>query len=365
MRVVTVSEIRTYRTCERLWQYKYQLSVRPALESKALMIGHAIHLALEIFWRGDPLALALEELEEVCQNDFWKSETGRLEKARVKVMITAYWGMWEPTRKDWKTLPGGVERIIQLPVKDGIVLGGKVDALARYKDGRLFMIEHKTSSEEVATTGADYWQRLALDSQIDTYQSVLEEEFGEPVSIMYDVLKKITVGPKLKKVVRRKKDEPDEEYEARRETNEKENRESLEEYGNRILADIVKVAKEWFVRREIVRLQDQRDEYLAERDYTLQRMFEPDRTTFPRNDGACNARFGVCPYLGVCAGTATLDDPKFAQVEDCHPELDGKLDLSQWAAPEEGEPDRETDHGSDDRDQEPVLHGDDPGPIPF
>ena len=38
-RVVTVSEIRTFRTCERLWFYKYEEGVRPALESKALLIG--------------------------------------------------------------------------------------------------------------------------------------------------------------------------------------------------------------------------------------------------------------------------------------------------------------------------------------
>lgn len=353
-RVVTVSEIRAYRTCARLWHYKYEDGIRPALESKALLIGSAVHSALEIFWTGGSKADALGKLEEICVGSFWESETGVLEATRCNVMICGYFDFWEPERPKWKTLPGGVEKVIQLGLDHGIVLGGKVDGLARYlEDGRLFMIEHKTSSEDVSSSGSDYWQRLALDSQIDTYQHVLEKEFGEPVSILYDVLKKITTAPKFKKSVSKRKAETPEEFAERK----AEQRETLEEFGSRILGDMGKAGEQWFVRREIVRLDSQREEHIIERDQTLAEMFATGRTVYPRNDGACTSRFGTCPFLGVCAGTATLDDPKFARLDDIHPELEGRLDLAkETSEQEDGE--QTNQESSDDSDN-------DPGPIPF
>lgn len=350
-RVVTVSEIRTFRTCERLWFYKYEEGVRPALESKALLIGSAVHSALEIFWTGGSKGDALGKLEEICVGNFWESETGLLEATRCNLMICGYFNFWESQRGKWKTLPGGVEKVIQLGLDNGILLAGKVDGLARYEDGRLFMVEHKTSSEDVESTGSDYWQRLALDSQIDTYQHVLEKEFGETVSILYDVLKKIGTAPKMKKAATKRKAETAEEFAERKAAL----RETLAEFGSRILGDMEKAGEKWFVRREITRLDDQRAEHIVERDHTLAAMFAPGRKVYPRNDGACMARFGTCPFLGVCAGTATLDDPKFARLKDIHPELEGKIDLAK-------EPPEEEDGQTD---QESSNDDGDPGPIPF
>lgn len=352
MRAVTVSEIRTFRTCERLWFYKYEQGFRPALESKALLIGSAVHSALEMFWTGRSKGDALGKLEEICVGSFWESDTGLLEATRCNLMICGYFNFWESQRSKWKTLPGGVEKVIQLGLDHDLVLAGKVDALARYEDGRLFMIEHKTSSDDVESTGSDYWQRLALDSQIDTYQHVLEKEFGEPVSILYDVLKKIGTAPKMKKAVRKRKDETDEDLEKRKAAE----RETLAEFGSRILIEMTKAGEQWFVRREITRLDDQRAEHIVERDHTLAAMFAPGRDVYPRNDGACMARFGTCPFLGVCAGTATLDDPKFARLDDIHPELEGKLELAKEPSDQEDQEKSEQESSDGNRD---------PGPIPF
>ena len=46
---------------------------------------------------------------------------------------------------------------------------GKIDVLARHREsGRLVVIEHKTTSDSVASD-SPYWDRLRLDPQISQY----------------------------------------------------------------------------------------------------------------------------------------------------------------------------------------------------
>jgi hypothetical protein len=324
------------------------------MDSKALLIGDAVHQALELFWRGESLEAAIERVTGVCVGSFWESDTGQLERTRVEIMLNGYWKSWADARSEWEFVDSEAVIWTNYDERAGLVLAGKIDALARYlPDGRLFMVEHKTSSEPASSTGDDYWQRLKIDSQVSLYKMILERQLGEPIYVLYDVLRKISKKPKLLAGVRKRRDESAEEWERRK----AESRETLPDFAARMLQEIDGEQQKWFVRREIHRLDTDHESFWSDLQATMGEMFGRENQTYPRNDAACMARFGTCPYLDVCTGTMTLDDPRFAVTEDVHPELGGAL--SNIPSNVRDEPREHIEE------QNNVTTSRDPGPCPF
>src|SRR3990167_5857191 len=74
------------------------------------------------------------------------------------------------------------------------VLSGKIDAIARFADGRTVIVEHKTSSEDISP-GSEYWRRLTLDTQISAYYLGARSLGFEVDGCLYDVLGKPALRP--------------------------------------------------------------------------------------------------------------------------------------------------------------------------
>lgn len=319
-RYVTISEIREWRSCQRKWWYGYHLRQRPVKSGAALYVGGLAHLALEEFWKGASLVDARREMlkkVDKATGGFWHSDKGQVQLARTLASIEGYFTYWESEREKWELVEKGegVERWVRAELDHlglDAELVGRIDAVARFQeDGALYMIEHKTTSDKIATTGEDYWQRLAMDLQVTAYQELLEIEFGEPVRILYDVIRKIQNAPVLKKKAAKRKSETPEEFAKRKAQNEIDNRETPQEFSERMVSEINDAPADWFVRRVVPRLKEDKEIYREERDATIAEMFDPDRTVFPRNDSACISRFGTCPYLGICTGIESWDSGRF------------------------------------------------------
>jgi hypothetical protein len=308
----TISSLRAWQTCRRLYKHKYVDLVRPAKAPRPFAIGSAVHGGLEMFAHG----LGLEAMLAPCDN-----LEDPLDKHRARAMLRAYFARWEADRDSWEVVD--VEGKLET-VKLGVSLfTGRSDAAMRWRPtGKLYLQEHKTTSDDVETVGDDYWQRLALDTQVTLYREELERRTGEPVAILYDVLKKPGGKPKLKEAIRRRKDETDEQHEARKEAA----RETWQEFEDRLVAEMLAAPDEYLVRREVHRTSEQTAEILAELA-EVARDIDTYSGVYPRNDSACSARYGSCPFLGVCSGAQQLDDPKFTRLATPHPELaDNKED---------------------------------------
>jgi hypothetical protein len=301
----TISSLRTWNTCKRLYRYKYVELVRPAKSGRALDIGTAVHGGLEMFWHCmniDSVLAPCDALEDP------------VDRARARAMLRAYATRWEADRADWDVL--SVEGKLDTVTLGPVQFTGKSDAAVRYRPtGKPYLLEHKTTSDDVETVGDDYWQRLALDTQVTLYRQDLERRLNEPAGILYDVIKKPGGSPKLKEKVAKRKTEADEEYEARKLAA----RETFQEFEDRLTETMLAEPDVYLVRREVHRTRDQNDAILAELQEVATEI-DGYRGTYPRNDGACSARFGTCPFLGVCAGAQQLDDPKFKQIDSPHPE---------------------------------------------
>lgn len=249
--LVSHSQLATWRRCPREWHYRYQLERAPrAPAAPALLAGKAIHAALGAYHRGEPY-----EVEDVMH----------------RAMMRGYVARWgdEPraTRTD---IPFKVD------LGDGISVRGEFDGLG---DG--FVIEHKTSSEDISP-GSAYWRKvLQVDAQVATYLHAAQSMGID--RIVYDVLRKpaLRLGKK----------------------------ETPEAFETRICEDIAARPDHYYQRATVVRLEAEREEYVSDVRGTV---FLMRTGATPRNVDSCQKWGRDCDFFGVCTGEVSInDDSKF------------------------------------------------------
>jgi hypothetical protein len=301
----SVSSVRKWDLCRRRYRYEYVDGVRPR-PGKALRIGSAVHVGLEHFDAGKDIeeALALLLGSSALSDPSWQEPGGAVEFARVRAMLRAYWHQWGADRAGWEIVESEAEFTIDLADQ---LIGGRNDAVWRWRESRaLYLVERKTTSDDVENVGTDYWQRMALDVQITTYQEAAWRRHGEMPAILYDVIKKPGGEPRMKKPVSRRKTETDEEFAARKEAE----RETISEFEQRLYDTMISEPGTYLVRREVHRTAEQNAAIIAELGEKLVEI-GAYRGSYPRNDGACQAKYGLCPFLGVCVGQESLDADRF------------------------------------------------------
>lgn len=313
--LLTASRLKTYRRCPRLHQIRYELGYRPVVESEALRFGTLIHAGLESWWRAestDRLSAAISAVQH-CADPY--------ERARAEVLLVGYHHRWQ----DEPLTALAVEVEFTAPLVNPATgapsktyaLGGKLDVIAQHADGRVFIVDHKTSSEDVSV-GSTYWTRLRMDGQVSTYFDGAAA-LGLPADgCIYDVIAKPSTKPrKATPVEARKYTKGGTLYANQRDTDE-----TVPEYRERLATVIGEAPDDYYRREEVVRLESELIEHRRDM-WALAEQLRDRRTKHqPRNPDGCSAYGRSCEYLAVCAGMASLDDTtQFVRMDDIHPEL--------------------------------------------
>lgn len=220
---------------------------------------------------------------------------------------------------------------------------GKIDGVLRCKTtGAIRVLEHKTTSESIEPE-SNYWDRLAMDTQISKYILSLRARGIETNSVLYDVVRKPAfklsniplVDEDGTKIVLdaagervRTKDgkkwrqtaDADAGYvlQTRPET--------LEELSSRTLTEIGSRPEDYFAVREVGRTDSDLLEYMNDAWAQSQMiLYFRKRNLWPRNPSACSA-FGTCEFFDLCAGRATIDNIRYRLVgaSNAHGELETK-----------------------------------------
>jgi hypothetical protein len=317
------SELSKYRTCIRAWSYNYSELIVAHGDREPLWFGSLVHAGLELFWSDDD-TITEQDLHDELEAWATKNPTDLhnydILMIQAHAMIRAYWAKWGASRLDYTERQAEGVFVLDIGI-EGIKYTGKIDAVGRNKEGILCLIEHKTTGMEIHDPASFYWQRLALDNQITGYQTAMMEQYGEPLQIIYDVLRKpVSKKPKMKKQVRIKKDETVDEFATRK----AENTESIEEYEKRINAEYVLALDSYIVRRNISRTDEQRQVWFDEMVDTIKQIETKKKDfvpVYPRNDSSCYKYGGTCEYFGVCCGMMKTDDPSFRAKSAKHEEL--------------------------------------------
>ncbi len=321
--LLTGSRMRAFRTCARLHQYQYVEGFRTAREPEYFRVGTLVHKGLEAWWQagpqgGDRLEWALAAVAGLAFDPY--------EQATVEEMLRGYELRWGGGADAYEVI--GVETAYEAPLLNPVTwaasrtwrLAGKIDGIVRRRaDGRVLVLEHKTTGESIADDTASYWQKLALDHQISGYV-IGAESLGHQVDeILYDVLRKPQQRPLLATPIESRKFTKD----GRLYATQRDRDETPDEYRERVRAAIEADLFGFFVRREVPRTESQIREYMVDAWQQARAMRELELAgAAPRNPEACH-RFGQCAFWQVCSTSSHPSDhpADYQKTDDVNPEL--------------------------------------------
>lgn len=325
--VLTNSEMKTHRRCVREHYFAYELGYRPANQNaEGLRFGTLFHDGLEAWWRTPTdseaqLGAAIDALQNAGAEDEY-------ELVRAGVLLQGYDARWYAESEHYEVL--AVEQEFYAPLinpetghaSKTFGVAGKLDAIVRdRRDGRVYIVEHKTTSEDVGA-GSIYWARLQLDSQVSFYYAGAKSLGYEVAGCIYDVIGKPTLKPyRATPMDSRKYTKRGELY-----ANQRAEDESADDYRLRLLEHVAANPDRYYHRGIVVRLeQEERDAAFDVWQTALAIRAAQRANAYPRNPDACMRYGRACDYFGVCTGSASLEDAgRFVLVDNVHQELSGE-----------------------------------------
>lgn len=362
-KLLTHSRMSCFQRCPREHQYRYELGIRPAGETKPLRMGSAIHEGIDARAKGasvdEAICAALAPYAAQIDLDIDHEEEGAIElhveAETVRALLDGYFTAWH---NDWQPATAGTHGItpvecvaselaFMMPIDNpetgkrtnNFIAAGKIDRIVRLADGRLAVKETKTTGDSV-DDASDYWLKLRIDHQISRYMLAAKHLGHDVQTVLYDVIHKPGIEPTRiplfdeegTKIVLDQNGDRVRTKDGKkwRETGDKElgyvlqtRPETAREYGLRLRADIANRPAFYYARQEIPRLSKDLDEYQVELWQQQQALRESQKHgRWFRNPSACSS-MGRCQYLNICHQGFDSDSipAGFVRVDDIHPEL--------------------------------------------
>lgn len=319
-KTISNSSATTFRRCPREYQHAYVARRRPRKKAPALAIGTLMHIGLEGWWRARPESRLRDAIAAVIAAP--KGELTGYDVAMVECLLAGYSVAW--TDQPFECIEA--EKKFRVPLYGAWDSVGAIDVIARHTDGSIHLVEHKTTTQDIAQ-GSSYWRHIVtLDSQVSTYMGAAAALGLHPKGMVYDVLRKPNLKPykatptQDRKYTKPTKASPTPKLYA----NMHETDESVEAYRERLIAEISSNPEKYFRRAPIFRLERELAEHKTDMAGTamtidLVRSWGSD---MPRSTASCERYGRLCDYHDVCSGTSSIDDDSvFRTSEHQHEEL--------------------------------------------
>lgn len=280
--------------------------------------------------------------------------------AKVRGLMVGYHHRWKT--QEWQTL--AVEQEYHLPIinpetgrrSQTFTQAGKQDALAAWTDGRIYQVEHKTTSSDIADPNATYWRQLDIDAQVSAYVLANWQQGMKLDGTLYDVIRKPTIKPgKVKQGEKRMKCKDKTTGQMRFLTEQEKQEgnfgsiheiyfqgtyygfdvqeplskairageiETPELFEYRLAHDCLENPEKYYARKQVPRLDSELLEYASELwdvAKTIHEARKHDRHY--RNSSACMSYGRPCEYLPLCSGHDTTESDQWRK-RDIHAELE-------------------------------------------
>jgi len=296
------STIGTFLRCPRKYAIQYEDGYESKYPSPILEFGTGFHAGIETLAAGKSVAVARQSFNREA------SKMREYERYLGEMLIVGYSSVYrddglayEAIEEPWEFTAGG------------LTASGKFDGLVRDPQGDLWVMEHKTTRRDIEA-GADYWQALGLNIQLDLYLLACAKLEIPVRGVIYDVIR----VPKLRRLKATPKDKQefykrDGKYGKKGDPkpNTRLHPETKQEFQARVESYFV---DNWptLYRREKF-LVEERDLDKALKD--LQDVGTLINTgSRPRNPQSCFAYNTECAFLPVCQGEAGLDNTELYQI---------------------------------------------------
>lgn len=309
--LLTHSRMSCFRSCPRKHYLRYELGLTAETDDMPRKFGTAFHALLEARDKGTIETTDLSSLDEY-------------DRAAVIEMFSAHCAYMQKGEDNLEVVAAELE--FDIPLKNPETgysssiyrLAGKIDRIVKLADGRLALMEYKTTSRDFSP-GAEYWQRLHLDQQLSIYVIAARELGYDVETILYDVTRRPALRPYKATPAEARKYTKD----GRLYANQREEDESPEDFGKRLENDIDERPEHYFARIEIARLEADLDECRAELWDQSQALREAQRAgRWYRNPNNCFATF-TCEFVPICQMSAldVITPAGFVRQLSVHPEL--------------------------------------------
>jgi len=281
---LTYSGIKDILTCQRRYYWSREEGLRPIDVPAPLTYGSLVHEFLDLYLDDyDPLDCYTTALDGAKSK--FPTEGDVFCKATATCM--AYgdrFGLGLP----FEVLDTEVKWVVDMGAFD---MHGRVDGVAR-KDGKLYILEHKTASKIDERYVDGIWRDLQVSIYGYIASEFLEQKYGEKIEgVIYNVLQKPTIR-RLGITKKRLAPEADDQFHAR----------CMDWYE--------KQGDDAFHVEVVPLLSHQREDVLREViEYYFLYEFARSRNFWPRNTQNCN-RIGLkCPFLSLCDSGGTPAQP--------------------------------------------------------
>lgn len=209
---LTHSRMSCYKTCPKKHYFSYELGIRPERSPDFFTFGSAFHLGLDLRAQGKSIDDAIlgatagyGTLPNWCQSDE-QIHAWKVARETVAALLAGYFWYWERPEIPDALRPTKViatEQAFTMPIRNpdtgasarNFVAAGKCDKIVELGDGRLAVMEHKTTGDDISPT-SDYWKRLKIDQQISLYYMAARDRGYNVETVLYDVVRKPGIAPK-------------------------------------------------------------------------------------------------------------------------------------------------------------------------
>lgn len=187
MELLTASRMTCLLACPRRHYWRYECAMRRVESGDALRFGSAWHRAMEALETAGAEAAYSAALGSVQDID-------EMAAATLAGLLHGYVERYGLDRSV-EVLHREVEFETVIDGSRTFRAAGKIDGMGRLADGRLCLVEYKTTSSPI-DADSDYWLRLRADTQILMYVSAARALGWNVLTVVYDVTRKPAIQPR-------------------------------------------------------------------------------------------------------------------------------------------------------------------------
>lgn len=189
------TEVTDFLRCRKRYQYAWVQNLQPKQKNDKLTIGSAIHKFLELWYSEHRASEAMEAMEQYITDNSMGMEEMQYEELKelarqVCIHYIQNYGMDE----NWTVK--AVEMPFSIHLEGRINYIGTIDMLVEDEDGKLWVVDHKTTNSlEIYDKNSD------MDRQISRYWYAIERYLDVKIEgFIYNIiLKDYPVEPKVLK----------------------------------------------------------------------------------------------------------------------------------------------------------------------
>lgn len=303
---LSASAINKWLLCAQKYKLHYRDRLSAKHEDKVLLqAGLAFHEALEVWKLSGDVNKGIE-----C---FVKYPLNSYRRRALEMMFVAYTVVYANDAFTYEY----VEKEFSVE-HNGTIIRGIFDGIIIDDGNERAIVDHKTTRSDISP-GSRYWERLSINTQIDTYLFIANKYLGLNIDyFLYDVIKipqlrLLKATPKNQREYYKRNNRWGRKGDLKK--GQRSHDETIPEFTERIQEHIEHNTYSLFRRQKIYRTAEQIEAFKYDLNANIGLINAAiENDWFPRNTNGCFAYNRECDYYPICSGDTTAENAELYYV---------------------------------------------------